>query len=75
MKFPLQDGVFQEKDKLLVLLKKILLVPLLVAGGAAIVYFYLAANAYAGTEVKFLSRFSVILPRWRIFLSTKTLIF
>ena len=54
MKFPLQDGVFQEKDKLLVLLKKILLVPLLVAGGAAIVYFlYLAANAYAGTEVKF----------------------
>lgn len=54
MKFPLQDGVFQEKDKLLVILKKILLVPLLVAGGAAIVYFlYLAANAYAGTEVKF----------------------
>ena len=46
MKFPLQDGVFQEKDKLLVILKKILLVPLLVAGGAAIVYFlYLAANA------------------------------
>ena len=54
MKFHLQDGVFQEKDKLLVILKKILLVPLLVAGGAAIVYFlYLAANAYAGTEVKF----------------------
>ena len=54
MKFPLQDGVFQEKDKLLVILKKILLVPLLVAGGAAIVHFlYLAANAYAGTEVKF----------------------
>ena len=53
-KLPLNDGsVFEEKDKLISLLKKILLFTAAIGGIVALIYLlYLAANAYAGTEVK-----------------------
>lgn len=53
-KFPLDGSVFEEKDKLISLLKNILLFTAAIGGGAALIYLlYLAANAYAGTGVKF----------------------
>ena len=46
-KFPLDGSVFEEKDKLISLLKNILLFTAAIGGGVALIYLlYLAANAY-----------------------------
>lgn len=53
-KFPLDGSVFEEKDKLVSLLKNILLFTAAIGGSVGVIYLlYLAANAYAGTGVKF----------------------